>query len=736
LTDHRRADDDKPTEMSVPTAGTPEPISEQETTAGGDPKRVGRYFILDKLGEGGMGTVYAAEQREPVRREVALKLIKLGMDTREVVRRFEAERQALAVMDHPNIAKVLDAGATLAGRPFFVMELVHGTPIDRYCDQQEMTTRQRLELFVTVCQAVQHAHQKGVIHRDLKPTNILVSTVGGQPLPKVIDFGVAKATGQGMTRATMFTETGQLVGTPEYMSPEQAEMSGLDVDTRTDVYALGVILYELLTGDLPFDSEKLRRSPFVEMQRIIRELDPPTPSTRLTSLGGARLGTIAERRRTEPGTLSRQLRGDLDWIVMKALEKDRSRRYETANALALDVRRHLDDEPVLARPPSRAYRMRKFVRRNRLAVAAAAALSLALVAGVVGTTIGLLRAQREAAKAHAAVKFIRETFASVDPEEGQGRQVTVREVLDQAAADVGEAYAEQPEIEALIRSTIGGMYQKLGFYAEAEPQLERALALQERLAGDRDLDTMKTLSQLGQVYLRQRRHAEAERIFERLLAASRRTHGKRHDETLTAMHNLAAVYLRQQRYAEAEPLLEELLAARRELLGEEDRRTTATMNNLAHLYKDTARYAEAETLFRRALDVRRRTLGDAHPRTLISAFNLGELYRETDRVEEAEPLIREALAGFREKFGDGHPYTLEALNGLAALEKRRGRLDEAEGLASESYRLHVARLGADDPATREVALALADICAAAGRPADADAWRRRAEPRADLANPG
>ncbi len=740
MTDHSRPDDetlspdrpagataeDKPTEFSVPpTEALPAEVSEAEVGASGDPRRVGRYHIVEKLGEGGMGTVYAAEQREPVRRDVAVKVIKLGMDTREVVKRFEAERQALAVMDHPNIAKVLDAGATLAGRPFFVMELVRGTPIDRYCDAHALTTRQRLELFVQVCQAVQHAHQKGVIHRDLKPSNILVSSLGGQALPKVIDFGVAKATGQGMTRGTMFTETGQLVGTPEYMSPEQADMTDLDVDTRTDVYALGVILYELLAGELPFDGKALRRAPFSEMQRIIREQDAPRPSRRLNSLAGDRQSTIAERRRTDPGTLARQLRGDLDWITVKALEKDRSRRYETANAFALDVRRHLNDEPVLARPPSRAYRMSKFVRRNRVGVAAAAALSIALIAGVVGTTVGLVRAQHEAAKARATVEFIREMFASVDPEEGQGRQVTVREVLDEASAEVGASYSDQPEVEALLRSTIGGMYQKLGFYEEAEPHLARALELQQRLAGDDDLETMMTMGQLGQVYFRQERLAEAEATLERLVDVSRRTLGPRRNETLTAMHNLTAVYLGQRRYDEAEPLLRELLEARREVLGEDHRQTTATMNNLASLYMETARYAEAEPLFRSALEIRRRTLGEDHPRTSISRFNLGDLYGKTDRPEQAEPLMREALQGFRTALGDAHPYTLEALAGLAEVERRLRKPEEAEKLGLECYRLNLHRLGPEGEGTRQAARFLADLYESTGREDEAGKWQER-----------
>src|SRR5262245_193854 len=353
--------------------------------------RIGRYKLLEQIGEGGFGVVYMAEQQEPVRRRVALKIIKVGMDTRSVVARFEAERQALALMDHPNIAKVLDGGATELGRPYFVMELVRGVPVTEFCDQNRLTTQQRLDLFVQVCGAVQHAHHKGVIHRDLKPSNILVTMHDDRAVPKIIDFGIAKATEHRLTEKTLFTRFHQFIGTPAYMSPEQTGISGLDVDTRSDIYSLGVLLYELLTGRTPFDTKALLESGYEEIQRTIREKEPPTPSHRLAGLSKQELTTTAQRRRVEPVGLTRELRGDLDWIVMKCLEKDRTRRYETANGLAMDIGRHLAQEPVTACPPRAAYRFGKFVRRNKFAFAAGSVVAAALIAGLATALLVLAR---------------------------------------------------------------------------------------------------------------------------------------------------------------------------------------------------------------------------------------------------------------------------------------------------------------------------------------------------------
>jgi len=402
-------------------------------------RRIGNYKLLERIGEGGCGAVYMAEQERPVRRRVALKIIKLGMDTKSVIARFEAERQALAMMDHPNIARVLDAGATETGRPFFVMELVRGFKVTEYCDANHLDTDQRLNLFIQICQAIQHAHQKGIIHRDIKPSNILVTLHDGVPVPKVIDFGIAKATEAQLTEKTLFTAYAQIIGTPAYMSPEQAEMSGLDIDTRADIYSLGVLLYELLTGRTPFDPKQLLQAGFDEMRRTIREREPQRPSTILTTLQNEELTATAQHRHAEPPKLISQLRGDLDWIVMKALEKDRKRRYETANALTMDIQRYLNNEPVVARPPSRTYRLQKLVRRNKAVFASGAAITLVLICGLTTSTWLFLR-EREARK------------RAVDAEQqeaGLRQQAEWREKITQAALLVSQD--NYPEANALLK---------------------------------------------------------------------------------------------------------------------------------------------------------------------------------------------------------------------------------------------------------------------------------------------
>jgi serine/threonine protein kinase len=600
---------------------------------------IGPYKLLQRIGEGGFGVVYMAEQMQPVRRTVALKIIKLGMDTKQVIARFEAERQALALMDHPNIARVLDAGSTATGRPYFVMELVKGVPITEYCDANNLATRDRLELFVAVCHAVRHAHQKGVIHRDIKPSNVLVTLHDGVPVPKVIDFGIAKATGARLTDKTLFTEFKQFLGTPEYMSPEQAEMSGLDIDTRADIYSLGVLLYELLTGTTPFDARTLRQAAYDEILRIIRESEPERPSTRLSTLGD-RLVDVARHRGAEPKALGRLLVGDLDWIVMKALEKDRTRRYESADGFAEDIQRYLRDEPVLASPPSAAYKVRKFARRHRAAIGALSAVVLALVLGLAAALNGLQRermarnramvareqalhakhsAQREAQRAQKVNAFLRRFIAapgvpwlSTPETRGNafGPDVKVVQVVDEIEKSLGRELADEPEIEAEVRFAIGESYGALSRYADAEMQLRRALELHERISHGEDLVTMEVLRALSDAVGFQGRSDEAKTYLRRAIDGCRRLTGEHSKETLAAESSLVW-FLMDKDDPEAEPLGRLVLEKSRELHGKEAPETLGARASLAFALNTAGKHREAEALARETIDIVRRTMGES-----------------------------------------------------------------------------------------------------------------------------
>ncbi len=697
------------------------PAVELGQTAG---QTIGRYKLLQEIGEGGFGSVWMAEQREPVKRRVALKIIKLGMDTKQVIARFEAERQALAMMDHPHIAKVLDAGATEAGRPFFVMELVKGVPVLEYCDTEKLDTAARLALFAKVCQALQHAHQKGIIHRDVKPSNVLVTLHDGVPVPKVIDFGIAKATNQELTEKTLFTEFRQMIGTPAYMSPEQAEMSGLDVDTRTDIYSLGVLLYELLTGTTPFDIRALLKSGYDEMLRAIREDEPHKPSTRVSTLGETAARTAACRH-TDPRRLGTLLRGDLDWIVMKCLEKDRRRRYETASGLADDVLRHLRNEPVLASPPSSAYRLRKFAKRNRRQVIAAGTVAAVLLLGVIGTTLGMLSAREERARVAAQAERASDALRQVTDELAES-------ILAGAAAPaivpIPSPY-EGGEVEALARTAVNLVRRLDAAKEETERELQRATeaktliqemlyavhpseargadtTLLKRILEDaaRRLDAGEITDELveaelqhlvGGTFRRLGELSSAEKRLVRAVDVRRRRLGEEHPDTLSSIQALGSLRLAEDKLPEAEELFREALEGRRRALGDDHADTLSSLNALGVLKHERRELAEAEPLLRSALEAQRRVLGDGHADTLITLGNLAGLLMDTGRLSEAESCYREALEGQRRTLGDDHPYALTTLNNLGVLLNTMGRLAEAEAFYREALERRRRVLGDD-----------------------------------------
>jgi len=730
------------------------------------PGHTGRYRIVAKLGEGGFGVVYEADQEAPLRRRVALKIIKAGMDTRQVIARFEAERHALAMMDHPNIARVLDAGATDSGRPYFVMELVRGEPITLYCDRATLSLRERLELFRDVCYAVEHAHQKGIVHRDLKPSNVPVTVTDGAALPKVIDFGIAKATAGRLGDGTPLTELHQLIGTPQYMSPEQAGAFGFDIDTRSDVYSLGVLLYELLAGTTPLDGARLRSAPLAEIQRLICGEEPPRPSARIVAtdaVSNTAAIEIARCRRSEPLLLARALRGDLDWIVIKCLEKDRARRYQTASALAEDVDRYLRYEPVQAIPPSAAYRLRKFVRRNRAAVIAGVVVVSALLTAMgLSLAFGISEArQREVAenararaeqaesetKARAeeleqVAAFQDEHLSGIDVQTmgvrlragvlQKARAATVRSrPADAVDARVGELeelmagsdftglaletleenffrpaleaiekrFSDQPLVKARLLQTSAYTLRAVGLLEAATAPQEEALTIRRGVLGDDHPDTLISITLMGALLHAQGNLTDAERYLREAVDGRRRVFGDDHAETLNALNEMGLLLQEQGNLAEAETYYREALEKERRVLGDEHPNTLSSIENMGFLLQAQGRLADAEPYHREALDKSRRVLGDEHPDTLTSLNNMAMLLKAEGKLGEAEPFCREAVETRRRVLGDEHPDTLISISNLGVLLQDQGKLAEAETYMREALETRRRILADDHPQT-------------------------------------
>jgi eukaryotic-like serine/threonine-protein kinase len=661
---------------------------------------IGPYRLLEKIGEGGMAEVWRAEQTTPVHRTVALKLIKAGMASRAIVARFESERQALALMDHPAIARVFDAGTTAQGAPYFVMEYVPGVPITEYCDRYRLSTRERLELFTQVCEGVQHAHQKAIIHRDLKPSNVLISVQDGKQAIKIIDFGIAKALAQRLTEKTMFTEMGMLVGTPEYMSPEQAEMTGLNVDTRTDVYSLGLILYELLVGALPFDSKELRKAGFAEILRRIREEDLPRPSTRAHALGKSS-AEASRNRKTEPRVLARQLKGDLDWIAMKALERDQTRRYGSPSDLAAEIRRYLRDEPVLASPPSVVYRAGKFARRHRAGVGVAVGVLLLLLTFAVTMAVQAQRIARERDRANQEAEgslrvqdFLTALFQVSSPNEARGSSITAREILDKGAKRIETELSARPEIQARLMHTMGGVYRGLGLFGPAQTLLERAVDTRRRVLGPEHPDTLRSINLLADLYRNQGRLHEAETLLRAELEVLGRTSSPDDLETFKATNTLARILARPDGSpAEALKLLEDALPRERRVFGPEHEVTIASTFELAIAYDALGRGNEAAKLYGDVVATRRRVLGLDHPTTLFSMYVLAERLAGDRRYDEAVRVYSEVLDAQRRILGPEHQDTLITMVGLGATYFSQDRYADADRVYAEA--LAIARSSAN-----------------------------------------
>ena len=705
---------------------TPEDLSRtiriSEATLG---TSIGAYKLIRQIGEGGMGIVYQAQQLQPLRRDVALKVIKPGMDSKQVIARFESERRALALMDHPNIARVFDAGTTATGLPYFVMELVDGVPITTYCDSRRLTIRERIELFIPVCQAIQHAHQKGIIHRDIKPSNILTKQQENQAVSKVIDFGLAKALGGQLTEATMMTNLGNVMGTFQYMSPEQADVDRQDLDTRSDVYSLGVVLYELLAGTTPLESQRLVKASYLEILHYIREQEATLPSERLRQ--SAALKSLSGLRNSDSARIVKLLNHELDWIVMKALEKDRTRRYETVSGLVRDLQRYLEGEPVEAAPPSTAYRLRKFVGKYRLLLATTAAFVLVLSVGVVVTTWMAVRAGRAEQEALAVNTFLQTDLLAQASTDNQARpdtrtdpNLTVRTALDRAAARIEGKFTAQPLVEASIRQTISSAYIGLGVYQEAQRQVERALDLRLRVLGDQNPQTLESRAALATVLERQGKFSQAESLYVQVLEQRRRVLGNEHPSTLRTMYSLAATYGGQGKYDQSEALYTKLLEVQKRVLGETHFDTLASLANLAAIYHFQRKYTKAEPLYTQVLEQRRRLLGEEHTNTLQNMANLAELYTDEGKYSQAEPLYSHVVAIQRRVLGENHRSTIYTLNSMAGLQNNQGQFARAETLYNAVLKNASRGLGQQHPLTLTILNGLASAYHGQGKSAQAE----------------
>jgi eukaryotic-like serine/threonine-protein kinase len=700
----------------------------------------GRFRIVSLLGEGGFGSVYRAEQLAPVRRDVALKVIKLGMDTRRILARFEAERQTLAVMNHSAISRLLDAGVTRSGRPYFAMELVEGPPITAYCDSSRLGMSERLELFIRVCEAIRYAHQRGVLHRDIKPSNILVAQRDGESCPVVIDFGIARALDAESGAATLMTEHGQMVGTPEYMSPEQAEGSR-DIDTRTDIYSLGVLLYRLLTGTTPFDRSSAAGTSVPDLQRMIREQEPLRPSTRVRRSRGAEgaggvggAGTAVLLPGTDAGALSRLLQRDLDWIVMKALEKDRSLRYETVDAFVADIRRFLRNEPVLARPQSAAYRFGKFARRHRAPLAAAAAMVALLMTGIVGTSVGLVRSRAAQATAHeqreraeAISAFIASAMLSLDPYSGGKQDMRISEAMHRAVGQLESgAFKSQPGLEAELKLMIARILGDNAKPAEALPLVEQAIEALAKIHPEESRELAGAYHQLAITLIWLGRHQDAEPHARRALAIRRQLHPGDSAEAAESLHGLGVILHSFGQFEQARACYEEGLAMSGRLSPGDSVYTVRGLANLASVLQHEGRLADAEAHMRLALAMSRRLYPDEHPSVARSMFNLAMILLGQGQTVEADELTEGSLAMYRTLFPGDHPDVATGLRGRALALRAAGRPGEAEPLLRDSLDMQRRLTSGDHPDIALVLSDLADVMVLLQRPEEAGRLVREA----------